>query len=198
MRDPRCIIPGCSDPPARGWKVCELHHKRWARNGHETIQSIDRVQRKPFVKAARVLVERNLNLRSEMEQLLESLPKVKQLDCHCKYTAKSRARAILWNIYNQRGVEEAAISILSMALALEAVPKLTSSPNYSKIQIGHHIASLLRSESFTLFGRTRRVIISAQGWRVKMALFKIVDKIYWPVVGTFKREILKMEGEKHG
>jgi hypothetical protein len=172
--------------------------------GSNTHKALTYAELRPYIKAVQYTLrwgrfkkDRDvLDLLREFEQFLKSLPPAPPQANMRGVKAKFRAYAILSHIYAQ-GLkhrfrpQDAALRILSRAIAAELCPKPTSDPFYKRIQVVRVVRRLLKAQKLVLYGRTKKYRISRQGRHVSEHLYEAVSKQYrWFLTESRKKEIL--------
>lgn len=122
------------------------------------------------------------DLLREFESFLKSCPAIPQRSIRGT-RPKIKAAVILRTIYNQ-GLkhkfrpQDAALRILSRAIAAELCPKPTSAPFYNRIQVVRAVMRLMKSEFLVLYGKKLKFRISRQGKWTTEHLYAMLRKQY--------------------
>lgn len=189
----QCAVAGCPRPLEALGPWCNTHGKRYRINGDPVLKSLSITELKPYMIAAKPLIEAHAPMLRDIAELLSGLPPCHdQRQVYPGMSARDKADRILACIVRQRGLKDATVLILCRVIAAEVCPKSTSSDLYRKTQVGRAPWSLLRTEFHELFGRRVPTRISCQGGRVALAMYQRLEMIWhYPVKDGLRAEILK-------
>ncbi len=183
---PRCSNLGCSQPKDQYGSLCNRCGHRYRFTGALGLQNLTRAQRKPYIQAAAAILRKrtkspNAQALNEMQALLDSCKPYlrRQADVlRLGWGSKEKAKCLLANIARQRGTRASRV-VLAAAAGAACCPKPTSNERYRKVQIARSVYSLCRSDKSTLFGRTISSRIPMAGIRLALALFDLVEPIFY-------------------